>query len=268
MNLPDRFPSLLLALILSALAAGCTGARQTTSSGTDAGVPASNAEADALLARLRSSYAATPNISVNGDLKVSGATVWYDAIVRGRDSMKITLIGPFGVPLGALSATRDEFLFLNAQEGEALEGRPDRETFGKLLMLELEYDEMVSMLRGELPRFPEPGSYTASLEDDVMHYQVKTPGTLERFSIDAGDATLVAYSRALTVGGNSTEEFSITYKDYNLSLGDRPFPKRGVVDIAGGEQRIMINVEHVRDRIDPDRSCALDLPPGIERRRL
>ena len=256
----------LLIILLSAVAAGCSGARQTTAGA--AGNPASDAQAATLLERLRKGYASTPDISVNGDLKVSGATVWFDAIMRGRDSMKINLIGPFGVPLGAMSATQDQFLFLNAQEGEALEGRPDRETFGKLLMINLEYDEMISMLRGELPRFPAPGGYTASLDDDVMQYEVKNGSTLERFSIDADDATLLKYSRSTVAGETTAEEFSITYRDYNLSLGGRPFPKRGAVDIASGTQRIAITVERVRDRIDPGRSCALDLPPGIERRRL
>lgn len=257
-----------LIILLSAAAAGCSGARQTTTGGSTAVDPASDARAVALLERLRGGYASTPDLSVNGDLKVSGATVWFDAIMRGRDSMKINLIGPFGVPLGAMSATEEQFIFLNAQEGVALEGRPDRETFGKLLMINLEYGEMISMLRGELPRFPAPGSYTASLDDDVMHYEVKNGETLERFSVDADDATLLKYSRSLVAGDAASEEFSITYRDYNLSLGGRPFPKRGAVDIASGTQRIAITVERVRDRIDPDRSCALDLPPGIERRRL
>ena len=101
-----------------------------------------------------------------------------------------------------------------------------------------------------------------------MHYEVKTAGTLERFTLDAGDATLLHYSRSRMQGETPSEEFSITYKEYNLSLGDRPFPKRGAVDIASGTQKIAITIERVRDRIDPDRSCALDLPPGIERRRL
>src|SRR3954470_12434420 len=78
--------------------------------------------AETLLAQLRQSYATTPMLSLNGDMKISGAgvTVWYDALVRGRDSLRINLVGPFGVPVGALSATPDQFLFFNAQEGVAM----------------------------------------------------------------------------------------------------------------------------------------------------
>lgn len=249
-----------LAILAAALlAAGCSTPRQAASAG--------DAESQEVLARLRQSYATTPNLSVNGDLKVSGATVWFDALVRGRDSLKITLIGPFGVPVGALSATPDAFLFLDAQQGDAYEGRPDRESFGKLLMMELEYEEMISMLRGELPRFPEPGTYTAVKTDDIITYEVRTPRTLERFTIDIEDATLQNYSRARLTGDATQEELAITYSDYQ-PLGRRPFPRRGLVDIGGGQQKVTIKVERVRDQIDPDRSCTLDIPPGIDRRRL
>lgn len=254
-----HIPGLLAMLVAALLAVGCGTARQAASAG--------DAESQALLARLRQSYAATPNLSVNGDLKVSGATVWFDALVRGRDSLKINLIGPFGVPLGALSATPDAFLFLDAQLGEAFEGRPDRESFGKLLMMELEYEEVVSMLRGELPRFPEPGTYTATKNDDIITYEVRSPRMLERFTIDMEDATLQNYSRSRIMGDEVQEELAITYNDYQ-PLSGRPFPRRGLVDVGGGQQKITIKAERVRDQIDPDRSCALDLPPGIDRRRL
>lgn len=260
MKLPSiHLPGIFALLAAALLAAGCSAARQAASAG--------ETESQELLARLRRSYAATPNLSVNGDLKVSGATVWFDAIVRGRDSLKINLIGPFGVPVGALGATPDAFVFLDAQLGEAFEGRPDRESFGKLLMMELEYDEMIAMIRGELPRFPEPGTYTALKNDDVITYEIHGPRTLERFTIDIEDATLQNYSRARIMGDAVQEELSITYSDYQ-SLSGRPFPRRGLVNVGGGQQRITIKAERVRDQIDPDRSCALDLPPGIDRRRL
>ena len=103
-------------------------------------------------------------LTLRGNMMVTGApvTIIFDALVRSRDSLRIDLTGPFDIPVGALSATPANFLFFNAQEAEAIEGSPDRETFAKLMQLDLEYDEMVSMLRGELPRFPAAGSYKAN----------------------------------------------------------------------------------------------------------
>lgn len=267
--------SLPIALAL-ALLAGCASASRTTTdtgdrSGSDSAANANGAieRADLLLAGLRRSYESTPMLSLNGDMKISGigATVWFDALVRGRDSLRINLVGPFGVPVGALSATRDQFLFFNAQEGEAIEGIPDRETFGKLMQLELEYNEMISMLRGELPRIPEPGSYQAEERDDMMHYTVRTARGVESFTIDIDEQAVTGYRRMIGSGSQAVEEFSVTYRDFQ-SLGDRKFPKRASVSIANGAQKVAVTVEKLRNRIDDTRSCALDLPPGIERKRL
>lgn len=238
-------------------------------SGARADSIARTSAAESLLEALAESYASTPMLSLSGDMKIAGAgvTVWYDALVRGRDSLKINLVGPFGVPVGALSATPSEFLFFNAQEGEAIEGTPDRETFGKLMMLDLEFDEMASMLRGELPRIPAPGTYTAEEVDGVMRYTVRKGHSVERFAVDIDNLAVESYTRSITTGGEPIEEFAITYRDFNR-LGGRQFPKKVLVNIAGGQQKVTVSVEKMRSTIDKDRSCALILPPGIERRRL
>src|SRR5687768_6563949 len=74
--------------------------------------------ADSTLRAIATGYRSTPDMTIEGTVKVSGipATVWFDAVIRERDSMKITLVGPFGMALGAMSATRSEFEFYKADE--------------------------------------------------------------------------------------------------------------------------------------------------------
>ncbi len=254
-----RSPALLLVLA-SLAAAGC---------GTPAVRTASDREAEAILARLRQSYATVPMLTLKGELRITGApvTIIYEALVRSRDSLRIDLTGPFAIPVGALSATQDGFLFFNGQEGEAIEGRPDRETFGKLMGLNLDYDEMVSMLRGELPRFPDAGTYTAEWSGDEVTYSVTRPGMAELFTVDTADVAVLRYSRSRIEGELPTEEFAITY-DLFSRLGGRAFPRKVNVDIEGGERRVTVSVERMQDAIDTQRSCALTLPGGIERRRM
>jgi len=275
----DRSSRRAAALSLAAwlIVSGCGTTKNVTKgndgtpgpSGNTADSIARASAAESLLKALEKSYASTPMLSLSGDMKIAGAgvTVWYDALVRGRDSLKINLVGPFGIPVGALSATPSEFLFFNAQEGEAIEGVPDRETFGKLMMLDLEFDEMASMLRGELPRIPEPGTYTAEEDDGVMHYTVRKGHSIERFDVDIEDLAVESYTRSIMTSGEPIEEFAITYKDFNR-LGGRQFPKKVFVNIANGEQKVTVSVDKMRSTIDKDRSCALVLPPGIERKRL
>jgi Domain of unknown function (DUF4292) len=266
----------LLAIAAIASLTGCSSSSRTVTAqpgGTGAPPAADDARsisvAEEVLTALRASYASTPMLTLNGDMKIAGAgiTVWYDALMRGRDSLRINLVGPFGVPVGSLSATPAEFLFFNAQEGEAIEGAPDRETFGKLMQLNMDYDEMASMLRGELPRIPAAGTYKAEERDGVMHYTVTNSLVTERFAVRMEDLAVESFSRVIPNAGEPFEELAITYKDFYKVEG-RQFPKKVYVAIANGEQKVTVTVDKVRSSIAKDRSCSLQLPPGIERRRL
>lgn len=251
------------ALGIGTILAGCAGSKTAVTGESAATL------ADSLLTRLRASYASTPLLSLNGDMKVSGLgiTIWFDAVVRAHDSLRVNLVGPFGVPVGGLAATEGAFLFFNVQEGEAVEGVPNRETLGKLMQLGLSYDEMIAMLRGEIPNIPEKGTYGASEHDGVMSYRVNGPGTVETFSIDIEKLAVLEYTRMRIEGDSQTEELALTYKDF-LQLGSRRFPQRASVVVAGGERRIMVHVDRVRDDIPDGRSCRIEIPEGIPHRRM
>jgi hypothetical protein len=251
----------LLALLTALIAAGCSTPKVTS---------ASDREAGEILARLRQSYQSTPMLTLRGTMAVTGApvTIIFDALVRSRDSLRIDLTGPFAIPVGALSATPTAFVFFNAQEAEAIEGRPDRETFAKLMQLDLEYDEMVSMLRGELPRFPAAGAYKAEWSGSDVTYTVSAgAGVTERFTIDTSQTAVTRYVRSHADGERSVEDLAIAY-DRFTGIGGRTFPRKVIVDINGGERRVSVAVEKAEATIDPSKSCALSLPDGIERRRI
>lgn len=266
-----RSPILTLLAVLTL--AGCASTRQTTSGaaagatgGADTVRPALGAE---LLREVAAGYQSIPALSINGTMKATGqpVTVWIDAIIRRRDSLKIVLNGPFGIPIGAMSATSSNFLFFNTQEGEVVEGTPDRRTFSQLLMVELDYQEMVSLLRGELPRIPAEGSYTATENDGLLSFVVNGPDMREEFTIDPDDRTVRSYGRWIVRPDTTLPELAISYDNFT-KLGDRRFPRRAVVDVQGGAQRISITIDKLAADIPAGRSFALDVPAGIPRRRL
>ncbi len=256
--------TLLVVVVLGfgAMIAGC-------GSGTSAVRATSETLADSLLMRLRASYETTPTLAINGEMKIAGMgiTIWYDALVKSRDSLRVNLIGPFGVPVGALAATRGAFVFFNAQEGEAIEGKPDGETFSKLMQLELDYDQMVAMFRGELPRFPERGTYEYATNSDGVRYTVRSAIGREQFVIDPADATVLSYVRYPAVGDTTTEDFAITYKDFR-TVGGRKFPHRASVSIANGDRKVSITVDKARESAPEGKYCTVQLPAGVPRRRM
>jgi hypothetical protein len=257
--MPRSFP--ILAFIAAViLFAGCSGSGSATRS---------TEETDRLLKQLESSYNATPMLTIEGSMLLSGmpVKVWIDAFVRKRDSLKIILTGPFGVPAGALSATPGTLQFYNPQENAVFEGKPDRETFRKMILVDIGYEEMIALLRGELPRIPEPGAYTSEKTDDGVRFTVREGNVTETFTIDLDDLRVLDYERRRTVGESQVIDMTIEYDRYR-EFGDRMFPYKATVKIASGTQTIWITVDKVRDGVEDDQNFALDVPNGIERRKI
>lgn len=262
----------LAALLLSLLIAACTGGKSTTS--TTSTTPDTTTEAEGspysdVLTKLRESYQSTPNLTMKGTMKISGipATVWYDAVVKQRDSLKITMTGPFGIAVGALSATPRGFLFFNAQSGEALEGRGDRETFRKMLQVGLSYDEIVSLMRGEIPAIPENGTYTAKSDGENIGFTVSKDTYRETFTINSASLEVIDYLRVQVNGETTTEEISVAYKNF-VSVASRRVAKRAQVSLSGGEQTMQVNIEEIRNNVPDNMFCVLQIPSGVTRRKI
>lgn len=252
--------AILLSLLASLIASACAGARVTT---------ADSEEAVKLLERLKASYSSTPSLTIVGTMKISGvpATVWFDALARARDSLKIGLTGPFSIPVGAMAATPETFLFFNAQEGMAYEGRPDRETFAKLMMIDLDYEQMVSMIRGELPHIPEAGEFQAELIDGNMRYTMVQGDVRESFTIDPSNLAALDFRRWRSSGEADVMELSMRFSDY-IRVGGRTLPRKGIIEINNAQQKVTVDVDKAYDFIESERSMVVDLPPGTPRKRI
>lgn len=253
-------------IAMALVMAGCSSSKSTTKPTPTA---TNDPRAESALRALERSYASTPNLTLEGTLQISGvpATVWFDALVKEHDSMKIVLTGPFSMPVGAMSASRDHFIFFNPQASEVLEGRPDRETFRKLILVGLDYSEMVALLRGEIPTIPAAGAYAFAASEDGFDYVVDAPGARERFTLDPNKNQVLHYERARKVGDSAVTEITIDYSLYT-SLGARQFPRKATVNITEGEQRIRVSVDKMKDQVEAGASYQIDIPPGMPRKRI
>lgn len=249
---------LLIAMLALFAAAGCGIARQ-----------ASTSDAERILRTIDSGYRASPDMAIEGTVRVSGvpATVWFDALIRARDSMKITLIGPFGIPLGAMSATRRAFEFYKADEDIVVFGAPDRPTFSKLLMIPLDYDELIALLRGEIPRVPMSGEYTARPDGELLVFTVERDDRVEQIAVDPAVGAVRTYRRSLMLGDSAIVELEITYSAFEPFAG-RQLARRALVDVAAGAQRINVTVDDVAAELPEDAVFGLEVPPGTVRQHF
>ncbi len=254
----NRTNIFLLLLITALLGVGCS---------ATGGTGAYNAED--ILETVRKSYQSTPDLNLKGDMKISGMpiTIWFDAVIKQYDSLKLVMNGPFGMPVGSMTATPDHFVFVNLQQNIAYEGAPTAETFQELMTMQMGYNEMVAMLRGEVPNFPLSGTYSVKEEGGDLVYSHTKGSSVESFRINPGMPALVAYERSYDTGDTTLSQIRIEYDKHN-KVGDRYFAKKATVTIAEGDRTLRIAFDRIVGSVDPAESCTIKIPPGMERERL
>lgn len=259
-----RIEKVVILLGAAALLAACGGSKEVVHDASD------------VLNSIRKSYRSTPNLTMKGTMKVTGvpATIWFETLVRRYDSLKMVLNGPFGIDIGALASTKDNFTFLELfQENVVYEGVPNRETFARSMQLGLGYDEIVALMRCEVPHIPtaaeiSKGTLTIENMGDKIRYIIPQGSITESFTVDPNKLVITEYVLTRTVGADETTDLAVTYDDFYIDAGGRTFPAKATAVLADGKQTLRLSLDKVYDRIDEESTMTLSIPAGMERRRL
>ena len=250
-------------LVLSVLLASCGGSKGIVH------------DADAVLSNIEGSYRQTQDLTIKGTMKVSLApvTIWYEALVKGYDSLKIVMNGPFGVAVGALAATPEHFLFLNFQDGIAYEGKPDRETLQRASSLQLNYQEIISLMRCEVPHIPtkeemDAGTMSVEQENGKIIYTIPQGDIVESFTIDPEKLVIIEYSKRRTVGDRTYTDLLVIYDKFFKKVGDRKFPEEARIEINDNDMRMTVTVDKIRGGIAEDEQLTIDVPSNMNRETL
>ena len=254
----------LLIVCFPFLLAACSGSNNTTHNASD------------VLSKIQRSYIVTPDLTMKGTMKVSGvpATIWFESLVKGYDSLKIVMTGPFGINIGALSSTPSEFTFMELfQNNIAYQGNPTRETFSRSMQLGLGYREIVALMRCEVPHIPklsevESGLMTVEDLGDAIRYVVPQGKITESFTVDPEKLVITEYELKRSYGSTEVVELAVTYDEFYIKAGGRLFPEKATAVLNDGEQTLRITMEKIKDTIEDEASLSLSIPAGMERRTL
>ncbi len=104
--------------------------------------------------RERDSGTEAPVVQLRGSIRSSQLAfgVSFRAVVAGRDSLRLELYGPLGMPVGMLYAQPHRVVFYDIWRNIVLEGRSPTAVLSQLLPLTLPYPLLLTLLRQELPR--------------------------------------------------------------------------------------------------------------------
>jgi len=78
----------------------------------------------------------------------------FELFLRKPDSVLVKIEGPFGISVGSILITRQEFVFYNSLENQLITGPVTSANLNRILRIKLTFDELLTLFTG--------GSFLAS----------------------------------------------------------------------------------------------------------
>lgn len=177
------------------------------------------------------------------------------------DSLLLTIYGPFGIVVGKLQATPDNFYYFDALNNESYEGEPTRENFERILRIPLSQREMALLLRGEPPH--DFADYRIAEPSATLPVFTRTEnGQTERLVFSHADRALIEYSRKDNKGAILA---MVRYSDFTGESGLQLAQK---VTFQFPQAQISVNLQcrSIEPNVE-NRHYSFSIPRDVKRNR-
>ena len=128
----------------------------------------------------------------------------FDVKLKKPDSLRVEFSGPFGIHVGTLALSRNQFLFYNWRENRAIVGAPDGAMLQSMFRLKMQFDEVLNAFTGEFPiSIQQDSANRFYVEGELYIVKYRTAEGTKEYRID-GDAFVITSYRLLDDQGRST----------------------------------------------------------------
>lgn len=178
--------------------------------------------------------------------------------LKKPDSILVNLSGPFGIRFGALSFSRDRFVFYNYQDNYAFVGKSDGSTLHAMFNIRMNFDEVMRAFTGEFiaPGTAAPDSFSTDGESYVLTYR-RGSGKTE-YRVDGQDHFVRSY-REIDDAGRAT--LTAIASEPEESDG-RIFPR--LVRVIFPTERRSISVAYSGIQANRGAACHFEIPPTAD----
>lgn len=138
-----------------------------------------------------------------------------DALIKvlNKDTIAIDIFGPFGIKLGYLWSDRDSFVFLNFFQSIVYIGTPSSENFKMSAMIDLSFEDLISILRAE--PIAEIDKYVKKEStDNSTIYLRRLPNSIEFIQVDDLSNNIIQYQRQDNNKETTVKVFLENYTQY------------------------------------------------------
>lgn len=183
----------------------------------------------------------------------------FRADVRKPDSLKVELNGPFGVHVGTLLLSREQFMFYDWRENTATIGRPDGSTLQSIFRLKLRFDEILHAFTGEfLPAATEDTLETFIVEEGLYVLRYRSEEGVHEYRVD-GDVFVVTSYRLLDSRGKPS---LIALASRFDEVADITIPK--LLRVIFPNERRSLTIAYGDLRLNGEVQCSFVLPRQAE----
>jgi hypothetical protein len=223
-----------------------------------------NLPLDQLVARVHSRSESIRTVTGNGSITIespeesnSGS---FDVELRKPDSMLVELRGPFGIHAATLSLSREQFVFFNRMNNEAIIGAPDGKTIQSMFHFTIQFDEILNAFTGDFPFAMDPDSLERFYVQDGLYVAIyKDHGMHREYKID-GDTNIIVHYRLLD---SENQPVINAVASRPTEAGDIVVPR--LLRVIFPKEHRSITVAYSDIHLNDSVSCAFTLPDNIDK---
>jgi len=222
-----------------------------------------NLTADEVIGRVRSRNNLVKSLSGSGAITVetqeASGSGSFEVYLKKPDSLRIEFHGPFGIHVGTLTLSKNQFLFYNRRENTAVTGKPDGTTLQSLFRLKMRFDEVLNAFAGEFPLSQEEDSLAQfSVDQGLYVFVYRDQNGTKEFRVD-GDDFLVTSYRMIDREGTAT---LIAFTSRTTESGEITMPS--LLRVVFPKERRSITIAYDNIRLNEPVDCSFDLPRQVE----
>jgi hypothetical protein len=185
----------------------------------------------------------------------------FDLTLRKPDSLLVTFEGPFGIDVGTLFLSRQQFVMYNSMKNHVITGVPTPRAIRSVVPFDLTYEQILDAFTGAFPiaeKGSTPLSYT--VDDDQFRLMYRCGNDSCSYWIDPAELLVRRYLRQ-----NSRGEVLMEATTSGLIESDGArIPRRVMVSFPGERRRVTIHFSRA-ELNTPSVSFDFTIPPNAHR---
>ncbi|NWF88554.1 MAG: DUF4292 domain-containing protein [Ignavibacteriaceae bacterium] len=144
----------------------------------------------------------------------------FRIVLQKPDSIYLTIYGPFGIELAQSLVTKDNFVFYDALQNTAYEGKVEENVLRNIFKIDLSFNELIDAFIGSVNLtenlYKQPSSYEVVYDKYLITYKDSLSDKTSEYKVDVRELGITEYS--LRKGSN---EILIQgkYSDFGLIEG-------------------------------------------------